>query len=150
MILFLDFDGVLHPDPCYDEQRFFCCLPKLENVLRDFPKVQVVISSTWREKRSLSELRSFFSDDISSRIIGMTPSWKYFPDLFEVIGYQRQTEVEAWLRESSEPWRSWIAIDDKSYLFKPFLPNLVQTNSSVGFDDDSERTLRQKILAIGR
>ena len=46
MILFLDFDGVLHPEPCYDKQSFFCCLPRLENVLRDFPKVRVVISNT--------------------------------------------------------------------------------------------------------
>ena len=149
MILFLDFDGVLHPEPCYDKQSLFCCLPRLENVLRDFPKVRVVISSTWRETRSLSEIQSSFSADISSRIIGMTPSWRDLPDLLEVVGYQRQTEVEAWLRGSEEPWLSWIAIDDKAFLFKPFLPNLVKTNSLVGFDEDSELRLRQKLLAVG-
>lgn len=150
MILFLDFDGVLHPEPCYDEKSLFCCLPRIESVLRDFPEVLVVISSTWREKRSLSELKSFFSADISNRIIGTTPSWKDCPDLFEVIGYQRQTEVEAWLRESDEPWQSWIAIDDKAFLFKPFLPNLVKTDSSVGFDEFSERELRQRFVSAGR
>ena len=150
MILFLDFDGVLHPEPCYDEKTLFCRVPRLESVLRDFPEVLVVISSTWREKRSLSELRSFFSADISNRIIGTTPSWKDFPDLFEAIGFQRQTEVEAWLRESGEPWQSWIALDDKSYLFKPFLPNLVKTDSTIGFDHNAERALRQKLVIVGR
>ena len=150
MILFLDFDGVLHPDPCYDDRTLFCCLPRLESVLRDFPEVQVVITSTWREKRSLPELRTIFSSDISSRIIGMTPVWKNFPALFDTIGYQRQAEVEAWLREIGEPWQSWIAIDDKAYLFRPFLPNLVKTNSLVGLDSDSESALRRKLLVIGK
>lgn len=147
MILFLDFDGVLHPDPCYDEKSLFCRAPRIESVLRDFPEVLVVISSTWRERRSLPELKSFFSSDISNRIIGTTPCWKDFSDLFEVIRYQRQTEVEAWLRESGEPWQSWIAIDDKAFLFKPFLTKLVKTDSSVGFDENAERELRKKLVA---
>lgn len=31
--LFLDFDGVLHPEHCR-ESRHFCCLPVFEQVLR--------------------------------------------------------------------------------------------------------------------
>ena len=42
MILFLDFDGVLHPvfprkDRTDEENQLFSCLPRLEGVLRDFP-----------------------------------------------------------------------------------------------------------------
>lgn len=55
--------------------------------------------------------------------------------------YQRQTEIEAWLRASSEPWRKWVAIDDKPWLFKPFLPNLICTDSEIGFDEDAEKRL---------
>lgn len=49
MILFLDFDGVLHPQ--YEDQVVpayvaFCHLSRFERVMRDFPAVQVVISST--------------------------------------------------------------------------------------------------------
>lgn len=150
MILFLDFDGVLHPDPCYDDRTLFCCLPLLESVLRDFPNVQIVISSTWREKRNLNELRSLFSPDVSNRIIGVTPCWKDCPDVFEVVGYQRQAEIEAWLRSSGEPWRNWVAIDDKAFLFKPFLPNLVKTNSSVGFDENIKRELRERLVVRRR
>jgi len=34
MILFLDFDGVTHPQPCGDE-NVFCCLHLIESVLRE-------------------------------------------------------------------------------------------------------------------
>jgi hypothetical protein len=142
VILFLDFDGVLHPEPSTTAQHFMC-LPRLENVLRDHPTVEIVISSTWRETRTISELRLLFSEDISMRIIGVTPSWKDHQDLLDVIGYQRQTEIEAWLRASEEPWRQWVAIDDKPWLFKPFLPNLIRTDSEIGFDEDADTRLRE-------
>ena len=48
MILFLDFDGVLHPEPCDEDGEPFCNLPALEAILRDFPAVEIVISSMWR------------------------------------------------------------------------------------------------------
>lgn len=143
MILFLDFDGVLHPEPCCDTTNLFACLPRLESVLRDFPAVRIVISSTWRGKHSLGELRTFFSDDIAGRIIGVTPAWQEIPGIVETIGYQRHAEIEGWLRLSGEPWCSWLAIDDKPYLFKPFLKNLVKTDSLTAFNDDAEKRLRQ-------
>lgn len=142
MILFLDFDGVLHPEPCFDQNNLFCFLPLLESVLTDFPDVQIVISSTWRENRSLDVIRGFFSEPIQHRVIGVTPGWRDYQELLEVIGYQRQTEIEAWLRSSSEPWMPWIAIDDKAYLFRPFLKNLIKTKSETGFDAEAERELR--------
>lgn len=149
MILFLDFDGVLHPEPCYDKEQLFCCLLRLENVLLDFPEVDIVVTSTWRETRTLAELRAYFSTEIGVRIVGLTPSWKDHQSLFESVGYQRQTEIEAWLRQSSEPWRTWVAVDDKPYLFKPFLPNLVKTASNIGFELNTELILRQKLMARG-
>ncbi len=145
MILFLDFDGVLHTEPCYDDGQLFSRLPRLENVLRDFPAVQVVISSTWRDKYSLSELRTFFSVDIAVRIIDVTPAWQDIPEIVDTMGYQRHAEIEGWLRRSGKPWFPWLAIDDKSYLFRPFLKNLIKTNSLIGFDEEAENRLRQSL-----
>ena len=48
MTLFLDFDGVLHPEgegPLPNDGTDFCFLPRLEALLRDYPHVGVVISS---------------------------------------------------------------------------------------------------------
>ncbi|MFD2270984.1 HAD domain-containing protein [Undibacterium arcticum] len=61
MILFLDFDGVLHPDPC-DEGERFSRLPAFEALMRDFPAVEIVVSSSWRVARTLDDLRAFFRD----------------------------------------------------------------------------------------
>mgnify|MGYP006172159287 CR=1 FL=1 len=55
-ILFLDSDGVLHPEHCH-ESKHFCLLPVLENVVRQVPEVGLVITSTWRLQFSLDELR---------------------------------------------------------------------------------------------
>ncbi|MFC0349860.1 HAD domain-containing protein [Undibacterium danionis] len=142
MILFLDFDGVLHPDPCYDQGKQFCFLKRLESVLLEFPDVEIVISSTWRESRSIEMLRGFFIPEIQQRIVGVTPNWRDHEELFDVIGYQRQTEIEAWIRTSGEPWLKWVAIDDKCFLFKPFLQNLVRTRPDTGFDEIAEKKLR--------
>jgi hypothetical protein len=142
----LDFDGVLHPEPCYDVDRYFIFLPRLESVLREFSNVKIVISSTWRESHSLSELKKYFSPDIAELIIGVTPHWQDIPEIVEVIGYQRHAEIEAWIRQSSAQWENWVAIDDKPYLFKPFLNNLLKTNSLTGFDETVEKILRTKLL----
>ena len=87
MILFLDFDGVLHPE--YDRQAApadvaFCHLPRFEAVMCDHPEVEIVISSTWREQFPLDDLRARFSPDIAARIVGATPitpriDGKYLP-----------------------------------------------------------------------
>jgi hypothetical protein len=127
------------------KKQLFCCLPRIERILAEFCKLEIVISSTWRDNRSLAELREYFSLDCRSRVIDVTPSWKDIPEIVEVIHYQRHAEIEGWLRRSKEPWRPWIAIDDKAFLFRPFLDNLVKTNPAVGFDDSAERQLRTKL-----
>ena len=146
MIVFLDIDGVLHPEPCYDKAQFFIFLPRLERVLREFPQVQIVISSTWRHNRTLEQLREIFSPDIAVRVVDVTPRWSTLPDLMESIGYQRHVEIEGWIRRTGEPWQPWVAIDDKPYLYKPFLKNLIKTDSLTGFDEIAENLLRQKLM----
>ena len=148
MILFLDFDGVLHPDPCYREAELFCHLPKLEAVLRDFCDVEIVISSTWRETRSLGQLQNYFSSDIGKRIIGVTPLWRELPELRATLGnFPRQVEIEGWRRKSGRIWEPWVAIDDRPYWFRPFLKNLILCDSATGLDDRAEAALRTLLSA---
>jgi hypothetical protein len=145
MIIFLDFDGVLHPEPCREEQ-FFCHLPKLEALLREFPAVRIVISSSWRNDRTLAELRAFFSPDIAAKIIGCTPHHRDLPDLVEMIGitYTRQAEIEGWMRTFG-PWEKWVALDDRAYWFRPFCANLIKCDAKTGITDDVLLELRARI-----
>lgn len=150
MILMLDFDGVLHPEPCIDDALLFTQLPLIEEILRDMPSVEIVITSTWRERRTVEQLRKVFSPDIASRVIGATPSWRDHPTLAASIGptYLRSIEIEAWLRTCGQPWLSWIALDDKPYLFRPFCKRLLQCDPITGISKEIAAELRSR-LTIG-
>jgi HAD domain in Swiss Army Knife RNA repair proteins len=119
-ILFLDFDGVLHPySPWpHDEavrSQYFIHLPRLERVLRDFAEVRIVIASDWRLYHSLEKLRSFFSQDIRSRVSGTTALER---PTSEGVG-QRQLQAEQYLREHKLVDVQWVAVDDTPTNYLP-------------------------------
>lgn len=150
MILMLDFDGVLHPEPCRDPRLHFTRLPMLEGVVREFPHVEIVITSTWREQRNLEELRSIFSADIAHRVIGATPSCNDHVELAEAIGptYRRSIEIEAYLRATGTPWSPWLALDDKPYWFRPFCKNLILCNPKMGITETTLDEMRKRISRV--
>ena len=117
-VLFLDFDGVTHREGA-PTKELFCRLPGIEDVLRRYPTVGIVISSTWRRTKSLEEMASRFSPDIAERIVGQTP---YLPD---ELDFARQAECLRWLRTTAYPGTQWVALDDRAWLFRPFCANLI-------------------------
>ena len=149
MILFLDFDGVLHPAVNYDATQLLTKLPLLEAILRQHPSVEIVVSSTWRETRTLSELRALFSPDIASRVIGVTPAWRDIQDEASYGAYVRQAEIEAWLKSTGRIWEQWLAVDDQAHLFKPFCKNLFVTNAATGLTASDCEVLVQRLSAAG-
>jgi HAD domain in Swiss Army Knife RNA repair proteins len=110
MLLFLDFDGVLHPRA--PRKNLFCNLPRLEAVLREFRFVDVVIASTWREDMSLEQLRKLISPDLRSRIIGVTP----VVEIEYPAGPHgtREKEIRLYLEQSGCQDRTWLALDDQA------------------------------------
>lgn len=123
MILFLDFDGVLHPAGC-SVDRLFCRLECLEDWLRSRPEVSVVISSSWREVHPLEEMRQYFSLDLQCRVVGKTPVLDG--------GVSREAEILAWLAASSAPAQPWVALDDMPALFSPGLRQLMAVDGATG------------------
>ena len=101
MILFLDFDGVLHRfgDRITDYCRF---LPRLEAVLRDYPDVKIVVSSDWRKHHTLEELHGFFFADIGKRVVGLTPVLQSEMNPQGPTGIRRH-EAMAWMQEMVLP-----------------------------------------------
>jgi len=149
MILFLDFDGVLHPEPCPEDGKFFCNLSALEAILRDFPAVEIVISSMWRFTHTQVELQALFSADIAERIVGVTPDRCDVSYLFPVVGsYVHHAEIEGWLRQSDRAREPWLALDDSACLFKPFLPNLIRCDPRLGLDRTTGDLLREKLKQL--
>jgi len=146
MILFLDFDGVLHPQ--YEGQPVpadvaFCHLARFESVMRDFPEVEIVISSTWREEFSIERLRAWFSSDIALRITGTTESTVILTSPRMVK--QREWETVAWLTTQSRGNEPWIALDDALWQFGQYSDHVVACKSYVGLDASAESRLRMAL-----
>lgn len=144
MIVFLDFDGVTHPQPCFEED-VFCRLPLIEEVLREYARTKIVISSSWRDHHTLGEMREFFSSDLRDRMIGVTPSIKtpspaWLPG--QVPEFEREWEIESWMKEHRRWGERWLAIDDRPYWFRPDCADLLVTNAQTGFCAADQATLR--------
>lgn len=140
ILLFLDFDGVLHPyfprrDIPQRANEYFSFLPRLEAVLRDYPEVNVVIASTWRKYHTLEELRAFFSQDLRTRVVGVTP---VEPPGGSEAG-ERQREVETYLQEQKLIGVPWVALDD---FWDNYLPDAPLVRCDDEFHDKEDAELR--------
>lgn len=143
-LLFLDVDGVLHPvgvDYSFSS-RFFSHLPLLEELLREFRSVDVVISSDWRLAEGIEQLQRYFSVDIQHRIIGATPQI----DPSVGVSNRRQLEIQAWLDGNGRSDAEWVALDDWPSSFEAGFERLVLTNPKLAFDQDSFQELRSHLL----
>ncbi len=146
--LFLDFDGVLHPEFCH-ESKHFCCLPFFEEAVRQAPEVEIVIASTWRHQHRLEDLARRFSADVSHRVIGVTP---YFPALDDVpdtlVSFEREAECNAWLRANGRVASPWLAVDDRSWLYRPFNRSVFLVNGKTGLTAQASRELVQRLQTL--
>lgn len=147
-ILFLDFDGVTHPDPCRKE-AFFCQLPLIEDVLRENKHVDVVISSSWRYDHRLPELQAYFSSDIRTLVIDVTPSVARTDDEGwippHLLQHHREWECRKWIRQHCPMDTPWLAIDDVSDWFLPGCADLLSTRSELGFQSDQASKLSEML-----
>lgn len=172
MILFLDFDGVLHDADVFfvpvrgvqldeDDQRWasddgtylvrcsdrlFAKAELLSTALDqvDF-EIRVVISSAWRARFSLERMANFLPSSLSRRVVGMTP-------ILDGGSYQdgiRRLECETWLNMRMMRDCPWIALDDNPSLFSwmnGVPPNLVWCQQ--GFGESEANDLLEKIAII--
>lgn len=148
-ILFLDFDGVTHPDPCRKE-AFFCQLPLIEGVLREHRHVDVVISSSWRYDHRLHELQAFFTSDFRSRVIDITPTVARTDDEGwippHLLQHHREWECRKWIRHHRPSDTPWMAIDDFADWFLPDCTHLLTTQSACGFQPEQASVLREMLI----
>lgn len=125
LVIFLDFDGVLHGS----STPFFHSVPLIESTLERL-NAYVVFSTDWRESQSLEQLKSYFSEGFQKRIIGVTP-------VLDVVVHKRYYECLAFLEDVQ--CKCWLAIDDRGDLF-PKTANLYLTDCRTGFDEkDTEK-----------
>ena len=158
MIVFLDFDGVVHPEGLASHDDLFVRLPLIEEVLREFPAVEIVISSSWRleydnPKQALTGLQQHFSADIAKRVVGVTPNHREMDDKSSPDGlsrFERHWECEAWMRTHRLPGTRWMAMDDRQDIFRPFSAHLMTFDKRVGFTESDLDPFRAYLNALTR
>lgn len=106
--LYLDFDGVLHPDGSeaidergrlIDNPVLFSWLPVLTELLEPFPEVRIIVSSDWRR---------LFDDAALIKLLG--PLGIRFVGVVEHISPPRDQEI---LHDALQRGlQDWIALDD--------------------------------------
>lgn len=129
-VLYLDFDGVLHPVTCEPHQRFSRAAA-LAQALAPFA-CELVISSSWRFAEPLPELLRLLPAELARRVSGCTGE--------AVIGrHAREREILAHvgnLRRGDD----WRALDDCAWDFGD-RARLIACDPNAGFGDLQARAL---------
>ena len=149
MILFLDFDGVLHSLTGENDDEYFCRLPFLWEILRARPEVDVVFSTSWREIYRQEEMLDFVTsnggEDLRHRFIGQIPSIPVDRDADDYRS--REIECLAWLTENKRDLARWLALDDFEYWFSHESQNLYLVNDLTGLTEDDIPAILKRLSA---
>lgn len=137
----LDIDGVLHPDPAFDGQLFIC-LPFLYEILMAAKTAKIVVTSDWRLKHSVDDLKSYLfasAPSLLNRFLGVTP---YLPN-YKNEYRGRELEVLMWLSQHGN--QPWLALDDIAGHYTYGSPNLYLTNYKTGLTEKDQSAILEKI-----
>lgn len=148
MILFLDFDGVLHPHFVRPGDQFESW-PRLEAVLIEHAHVEIVVSSSWRTIPA-AEWDQEVPESLRRRVVGRTPVISRPLRARYPLDYEpepiRFWEIQRYLKTTRQASRPWVALDDDETVFPPACPNLILCRD--GFGDDEERRLRAALQEV--
>jgi hypothetical protein len=164
-ILFLDFDGVLHPDAVFLEKRrptlraegeLFMWSPYLIEALQDFPEVKIILSTSWVRIRGYARAKDALPQPLRDRVIGATwhsqmgrspmggirlsnSWWDQATRYQQIAGYVARSKLS-----------SWVAIDDNTLGWADeHAKNLIQTDPNRGLSDPAALIkLRTQLIAM--
>lgn len=122
-ILFLDFDGVLHPNAAAPVDRWASLGPLLD-LLRQWPGCDVVMASSWRHHGSWNEVLAELPTALADRLQGCT-------GLPQIGPLSRHREILDFWRSYGQG-RPWIALDDAVWEFPGGCRQLISCDGAVG------------------
>lgn len=126
-LIFLDFDGVLHPlQPEVSQLERFCWLPTLEALVGSFPDVYIVVHSTWRYEYTEPELRQMLGS-LGHRFVGCAPR------------APRQQAIEMVL-QANRGVRGHLVLDDDPREFSGSTLNVVLLDPQRGLSDETAQS----------
>jgi hypothetical protein len=141
-ILYLDFDGVLHPEDVWRRpgwgafvanppgHRLFEHATLLAEILAPYPDLRIVLSTSWvRVYNSVSKVARRLPDTLRARVVGATWHREMHTELFQAMprGVQVWGDVRRRLPEA------WMALDDDDVGWPAVCrDHLVQTDPVLG------------------
>lgn len=134
-IVFLDFDGVLHPNFAAEGQ-LFCKMPLLADALNGLP-ADIVISSSWRFQWELPRLQSVFPAALQPKVRGVTGA-------AHVGRHARWNEINAYC--AAQGIANWRALDDAFFEFPKDCEHLILCEGGRGLEASQCEQLRHWLL----
>lgn len=156
--LFLDFDGVLHPDEVYqvgggrivlrmDGFSLFEWAEVLSELIAPHPALQIILSTTWVRQLGFEVARAYLPESLQRRVVGAT--WH------ETVprGWDKLTRYQQIQRNvATHRHERWLAIDDDCRGWSDeHRSNIVVTDSLLGLGAASAQDeLRDKLALLCR
>lgn len=149
MILFLDYDGVLHPSSVYmqdgrptlrGEGELFMWAPALIEALEPHPQVKIVLSTDWTRKFGFTFSRDALPATLRKRVVGSTSGDDNATRYQQIARYVVRAQVSDWLaiddlHEHTERWNEDLE------------ERLIHTWPMSGLGDEETLTLLKTKLA---
>lgn len=140
VVLYLDFDGVLHHEDVWwhprrgafiktPGYRLFEHIALLERVLAPFPEIDIVLSTSWVRFRGYSKTVKRLSPVLRERVVGATYHTGMNRDSFAALPRGIQVLNDVARRKP----RQWLALDDDAPGWVPeYRKHLIQTDPALG------------------
>lgn len=157
VILYLDFDGVLHHENAlwHPKKGAYLCAPPghrlfqhadlLVEILRPYPDLLIVLSTSWVLRYGYSRTAKRLPETLQQRVIGSTFHTAMDQDNFRLLLRGRQVWADVARRQP----RGWLALDDSSEGWPEWcLENLIRSDEVQGISaatvqDELQAKLRQ-------
>jgi hypothetical protein len=119
-VVYLDFDGVLHPGEVWYERatrkpslrvpghELFESMPVFEAAIAPYPRIKVVLSTSWVQALGFEQACGFLSESLRSRVIGAT----YDPKSPDAWRFNRLRRYDAIALDVARRKPRWLALDD--------------------------------------
>ena len=156
LILYLDFDGVLHHENVRWNSRVgaYLSAPEgyvlfqhaelLEELLKPYPEVRIVLSTSWVRVYGCTKAAKNLRPSLRARVVGATFHSQMNEELFTSMPRGKQVCADV---ERRKP-RDWLALDD-DYLHWPewCLDKYIRTDEHEGISEPSVLAEFQQKLA---
>jgi len=153
MLLFLDYDGVLHPDAAYlidgrpvlkAEGALFMWTPILVELLHPYPDLKIVLSTSWVRVLGFTKARDYLPPPLRRKVIGGTwhsamgrhTEGAHRVDTNWFVESSRYQQIARYISRASGRASNWLAIDDDAEGWDDAQrEHLVETDGDTGLSD---------------